>query len=351
MPMISEATGLVHQSLRADWAAPRRLFSLTIKAIVLDLDGTIMPTYRMLIAAQFMDAHLARQSPRDPGFIRHFLVRHGFQSLLHRAALARGTALEYARERGLEVAPSALQFMSRLQEESYCLYDGVRELIDQARDNGAFVGIYTNTPFDCALHRLIRARFDLRSIDALWATTPADRRSASCGDHADLIIPCHSGKPDDTPLRDLQTHASIGPDEILFVGESLCDLEAVHRDKTNPAAIFCFQEQGARDICARTTGINARLRPRHASLGADAVNSRVEGYGIGGDIIRLRNGFGDLLQMIDEGRICLDAPARTPVVRQNRLAAGRMDIRQRAGQTGRFARPVVASFPQFAAAA
>jgi hypothetical protein len=28
-----------------------------------------------------------------------------------------------------------------------------------------------------------------------------------------------------------------------------------------------------------------------------------------------------------------------------------MDIRQRAGQTGRFARPVVASFPQFAAAA
>jgi hypothetical protein len=236
--------------------------------------------------------------------------------------------------------------MSRLQEESNCLYDGVRELIDQARDIGAFVGIYTNTPFDCALRRLIRARFDLRSIDALWATIPADRRSASVmsGDHADLIIPCHSGKPDDTPLRNLQALAGIGPEEILFVGESLSDLEAVHRNKSNPAAIFCFQEQGARDICARTTEINARLRPTHASLGADAVNSRVEDYGIGDDIIRLRNGFADLLEMIGEGRICLDAPACTPVVRQNKLAAGRIDI-CRPGQAGRFAKPVVGGFP------
>ena len=85
----------------------------------------------------------------------------------------------------------------------------------------------------------------------------------------------------------MQALAGIGPEEILFVGESPSDLEAVHRNKTNPAAIFCFQEQGARDICATTTGINARLRSTHASLGADAVNSRLEDYGIGDDIIRL----------------------------------------------------------------
>ena len=323
---VSTATALGpgHRSLRSARRGAVRPSPLTIKAIILDLDGTIMPTYRMLIGAQFMDAYLTRQSPGEPGFIRHFLLRHGFQSLLHRAALARGSALEYARERGLEVGPSALRIMSRAQDESYCLYRGVRELIDQARDNGAFVGIYTNTPFDCALHRLIRARLDLRSIDALWATTPADRRSAAVphGDHPDLIISCHRGKPDDRPLRDLQALAGIGPDEILFVGESLNDLEAARRDKTNPAAIFCFQEQGARDICARTSGINARLRPTHAWLGADAVNSRVDDHGIGGDIIRLRNGFVDLLEMIGEGRIRLDAPARTPVVRQNELALG-----------------------------
>jgi hypothetical protein len=59
--------------------------------------------------------------------------------------------------------------------------------------------------------------------------------------------------------------------------------------------------------------------PGHTPLGAGAANSKFDQYGIERDIIRLRHGFIDLLDLIDGGQIKLSAPRRMPVVAHNRL--------------------------------
>jgi hypothetical protein len=54
------------------------------------------------------------------------------------------------------------------------------------------------------------------------------------------------------------------------------EFEVVYRDRTNPRAIFCFQEKGAADICDKTSALNAYLRPGHIPLGAGAVNRKID---------------------------------------------------------------------------
>jgi hypothetical protein len=123
-------------------------------------------------------------------------------------------------------------------------------------------------------------------------------------------------------LREMAMLGDVGPNEILFIGEGINDLEVVYRDWSNPRAIFCFQERGAADICVKTAALNARLRPGNIPLGAGAVNSMIERRGIERDIIRLGNGFIDLLDLIDRGQISFVAPRRVPVVRNGRLELG-----------------------------
>jgi len=73
-------------------------------------------------------------------------------------------------------------------------------------------------------------------------------------------------------------------------------------------AIFCFQEKGAIDIGEKISALNAHLRPGHTPLGAGAANSKIDQYGIERDIIRLRHGFIDLLNLIDKGQISWPRP-------------------------------------------
>jgi phosphoglycolate phosphatase-like HAD superfamily hydrolase len=303
-------------------------FPLTIKAMLLDLDGTMMPSYKTLAAIQYIEEQLAINCRKPSSFIDYCSTRNEFHSLLHKPGRARRAAIDYASRNNIDISPAVLRTMNSLQEQSFCLYDGLRDLLDHARDKGVFVGIYTSTSSEFAIRRMHGSLLPPSSVHALWARDNESSlinsidADALFQDYTRILIPYRYSKPDDTPLRELSTLSGAGPNEILFIGEGLNDLEVVYRDPTDPRAIFCFQEKGAADICDKTSALNAYLRPDHIPLGAGAVNSKIDQYDIERDIIRLNNGFVDLMELIDEGQIRLAAPKRLPTVWGNRLTPG-----------------------------
>jgi phosphoglycolate phosphatase-like HAD superfamily hydrolase len=310
---------------RSAVSAPRWDFPLRIKAVLLDLDGTIMPSYKTLGAIQYIDEQLASRRGKASSFIDHCLTQHEFHTLLHKPLSARRAAIDYATDNDIKISAAVLRTMSGLQEQSFCLYDGFRAMLDQARRNGTFIGIYTNSSCECAVHRMHGSLLLPDAVHAVWARNggsdlidPAADR-VLVPDYSQVLIPYTYRKPNDTPLREMAMLGDVGPNEILFIGEGINDLEVVYRDWSNPRAIFCFQERGAADICVKTAALNARLRPGNIPLGAGAVNSMIERRGIERDIIRLGNGFIDLLDLIDRGQISFVAPCRVPVVRNGRL--------------------------------
>src|SRR5262249_12601572 len=137
--------------------------------------------------------------------------------------------------------------------------------------------------------------------------------------YADKLIACSYTKPDDRRLRDMAALSGARPEEILYVGDNTLDLDVVYRERGNPGAIFCFQEQGAADICSRALTVDARLRAAHGSLGADAVKSKIDQYGVSQDIVWLRNGFTDLVDLLDAGHMTFAAIDRKPSVCGNKL--------------------------------
>jgi phosphoglycolate phosphatase-like HAD superfamily hydrolase len=299
-------------------------FPLRIKAVLLDLDGTIMPSYKTLGAIHYIDEQLAARCRGVSSFIDHCLKRHDFHTFLHKPLSVRRAAIDYASDNDIDTSPSLLRTMIGLQEQSFCLYDGFRELIDQAREGGAFIGIYTNSSCECAIHRMHGSFLLPDAVHAVWARGYGAHMIDPTTDHlfrdySRVLLPYTYRKPNDTPLRELATLCDAAPSEILFIGEGINDLEVVYRERSNPRAIFCFQEQGAADICDKTAALNRRLRPDHIPLGAVAVNAMIERHGLEADIIRLTDGFIDLLDMLERGSISFVAPRRMPVVRDGRL--------------------------------
>jgi phosphoglycolate phosphatase-like HAD superfamily hydrolase len=289
---------------------------LRIKAILLDLDGTLMPTYKSLAALQYLEDQLEMPG----GWAAAFVADYGFESLLHDPARGRRAAINHARKHGVTVGAATLRRVNVLQEQSFCAYEGLRDLLERGMRAGTFLGIYTNTSCAGAIERLKNALVVPECFDAIWAKSTIEGCGVPC-DHANLI-PYDYRKPDDVPLRELAAVSGATPREILFIGDSINDLDVVYRDKACPGAIFCLQEKGAADIDERLSAFNARLRPGQVLLGLRSVNSRIDQYGIESDIIRLSDGFLDLLSLIDDGRITLVPPDQTPIVRHNRLVPG-----------------------------
>jgi hypothetical protein len=283
-----------------------------------------MPSYKTLGAIHYIDEQLAGRRGSAFSFIAHCVTRHDFHTLLHKPRSVRRAAIDYASDHDIDISPSVLRAMIGLQEQSFCLYEGFRELLDQARKSGAFVGIYTNSSCECAIHRMHGSLLLPDAVHAIWARRDGSQLMDPATDHllcdySRVLLPYTYRKPNDTPLRELAALCDAGPSEILFIGEGINDLEVVYGERSNRRAIFCFQEQGAADICDKTAALNRRLRPDHIPLGAVAVNAMIERRGLEADIIRLTDGFIDLLDMLERGWISFVAPGRMPVVRGGRL--------------------------------
>jgi phosphoglycolate phosphatase-like HAD superfamily hydrolase len=296
-------------------------YPLKIKAILLDLDGTLMPTYKSLAALQYLEDQLEMPG----GWAATFVADYGFESLLHDPAGGRRAVIKHARKHGVTVSAATLRRMNVLQEQSFCAYEGLRDLLERCRRAGTFLGIYTNTSCAGAIDRLKNALVAPESFNAIWARSAVEGRGL-LRDHPSLV-PYDYRKPDDAPLRELAAVSGATPPEILFIGDGVNDLDVVYPDKARPGAIFCLQEKGAADIDERLSAFNARLRPGQVVLGLRSVNSRIDHYEIESDIIRLGDGFMDLLSLIDDGRITLASPDQAPIVRHNRLVSAGCPLR------------------------
>jgi phosphoglycolate phosphatase-like HAD superfamily hydrolase len=295
-------------------------FPLNAKAILFDLDGTLMPTYQSLAALRYVEDQLKLPVGEIGSFMVRSGARNGFESMLHNAVGVRDAAVEYARKHKVTIGIAILRVMSNLLEQSFCAYEGLRDLLAQIRGAGTFIGVYTNTSCEHAIGRLARALLPPDSFDAIWARSNQWTDGSSLlRDHASVLIPCNYRKPDDTPLREVAAVTGARPGEILFIGDSVSDLEVVYRERTSPGAIFCLQEKGAADVSDRLAALNARLRPGCVPLGLRAINRRIDRFGVDGEVIRLRSGFLELLYLIQTGCIALRAPNQTPIVRDNRL--------------------------------
>lgn len=297
-------------------------FPLTIKAIVLDLDGTMMPTYSTLDAIHHINDHVT--VPNGPSFIDYCVGRHDFQTLLHSPATVRSAAIEYAVTYRIPLSLAAIQEMSALQERSFFPYEGLQLLLQHARKSGTFLAIYTNTSCHYAISRMSVGLVP-QCVDAIWAKHD-EKGSISFAaydkllrEYSDLVIPYRYSKPDDTPLREVAALTDAAPDEILFVGDGVNDLDVVYGGLRNSRAIFCFQSRGATDISPNASALSTRMRPGHVPLGIDAVNRNIELCNVEDEIIRLENGFVDLLDLIEQDRLRLAAPTYTPGVQGNIL--------------------------------
>ncbi len=312
------------------WSLP-----LTVQAVIVDIDGTIMPSYNSLLAVHAAKDHLIEKGLNPATatqFVKNLARGLEFQQILHTQEPTLSSFRRFAHEYNLEADAQIIEYIKNIQEESFALYPGVRDFLHWSHSSGLFVGAYTNSPDYFVARRLDMAGVQSSKMDALWARQHNDyapgiweqkeglnpnRRGFSR-----ILIPYSYRKPSNKPLLDLANLTGIAPENILYIGEGNGDLNSVYVDREKPAAVFGFHEQGAREICAVQRDINEALRPGAEPLGLDAVNRRITELGVESDIMRYPHGFGSVMDMIDDGRIRPRPLPNKPRVRGQTLVAG-----------------------------
>lgn len=304
--------------------------SATVKVIGLDLDGTMMPSYKTLKAIDHAHESLMKNSGLSSEeankFISEYLHVYSFQTLLHRPGRTLEALNKFAKDKNIEVPPDVFKAVAALHKQAFTAYQGLKEVLQLAKREGVPVFIYTNSPDFFAVKRLVAAGIDPEEhgVVALWAKKDKeheplswlnDRSTAAEKKWSETIIPYSYQKPNDTPLREMAALAGVKPQEILFIGEGSKDVQSAFCDPNNPAAAFCLQVQGARDICRIQQDTNERLRPGAEPLGLQAVEKSIKDLGVDNkSILRLERGFPELYELIVSGKLNLSAPAHTPYV-------------------------------------
>ncbi len=304
---------------------------LHIKAVVIDMDGTLMPTYKVLISLieadaalkrLFEDTYLKMWSDRLPS---RMMSLFGIQSLLHHPEESTQQMFVQTLEALDAAIPVAtLHRMQHAVNASFQLYSGVLEFLMCATNYGIYIAIYSDSLSDSVVLRLMRSGISPICFDAIYAkydpAHPEQQILQTNGSfpvqsgYEKILVPCGFQKPDVMPLKQIAHITKAAPDQILMIGDSLSDLHVAvgidfsteyEPDLTPRTSIFCFQEEGAKDISDQERLMNTRLRPGKEVLGADAVNRGIETLGVEDYIIRLPQGFNTLNRLIEEGAIRL----------------------------------------------
>jgi phosphoglycolate phosphatase len=191
-------------------------FPLRVKAVTIDLDGTLLDTIPDLaVAANMMLVELGR-SQLDVEVIRTF-VGKGIPKLVERALAGSidGTPESGLFERGLPVFE---RYYSAVNGQHTTVYPGVREGLDELRSQGFPLACVTNKS----------GRF---TLPLLAATQLAGYFSqVVAGDS----LP--RKKPDPLPLTHASAQFGIAPQFMLMIGDSLNDAEAA---RAAGCPVFC----------------------------------------------------------------------------------------------------------------
>jgi phosphoglycolate phosphatase len=173
---------------------------VTLKAVLIDLDGTLLDTAPDLAAAANRMLADLRLPPRDVDTIATFIGK-GVPMLVRRAL--GDDHSQYERALAL--------FERYYAEESGQLsrpYPGAREGVEHMRKLGLRLACVTNKPERFTRELLARTRLD---FDVLV-----------CGDHV------ARKKPDPMAILLACERLAVAPDEALFIGDSDNDVAAAH---------------------------------------------------------------------------------------------------------------------------
>jgi phosphoglycolate phosphatase len=194
----------------------RAAFPLRVKAVMIDLDGTLLDTIPDLaIAANLMLAALGR-TPLDPSLIRTF-VGKGIANLVKRTL---------AGDIDGDVDSGLLEHALPIYERCYhgvngshtTIYPGVMEGLDRFRAHGFPLGCVTNKS----------ARF----------TLPLLKQMKLSGYFSEVVAgdTLPQKKPDPAPLLYACDRFGIAPHDMLMIGDSLNDAQAA---RAAGCPVFC----------------------------------------------------------------------------------------------------------------
>ncbi len=191
-------------------------FPLPVKAVMIDLDGTLLDTVADLAAAVNLMLEKLGRSPLDEALVRNF-VGKGIPNLVQRALAGnlQGEIDAALFERAL---PVYLDCYETVNGKHTLLYPGVREGLDAFRQAGF--------PLVCVTNK--SARFTLPLL-----------RQMQLADYFVLVV---SGdtlpkkKPDPLPLTHACKELGIAPRDMLMIGDSLNDAIAA---RAAGCPVFC----------------------------------------------------------------------------------------------------------------
>jgi phosphoglycolate phosphatase len=192
------------------------VFPLRVKAVMIDLDGTLLDTIPDLAAASNLMLHELRQPPLAEALIRTF-VGKGIQNLVERVLAAAFDA-----DAAAELMPRALAIYERcyadINGRHTTIYSGVVEGLEALRAQGFPLACVTNKS-----GRFTRPLLEQVRLASYFTEVVA-------GD----TLP--RKKPDPLPLLHVCGRLGIGPPEMLMIGDSLNDAQAA---RAAGCPVFC----------------------------------------------------------------------------------------------------------------
>lgn len=170
------------------------------KAVIFDLDGTLLNTLEDLRSAVNVALALRNLPPRSLEEVRCF-VGNGVRNLMRRA-LPAGTA-----DADIDAALADFkQYYAAHIRDTTIPYDGIPELLTALCKRGIKVGVLSNK-MDSATQELIQHFFPGK-VDVIF------------GEHKDI-----PRKPDPTSCRLVMQQLGVKPEEVLYVGDSGTDMQ------------------------------------------------------------------------------------------------------------------------------
>jgi phosphoglycolate phosphatase len=191
-------------------------FPLRVRAVTIDLDGTLLDTIPDLAAAANMMLAEIRRSPLDVELIRTF-VGKGISNLVERvlAASVNGAVEPALLERGLAVYERCY---SAVNGRHTTIYPGVEEGLERLRASGFPLACVTNKS----------QRFTLPLLAAVGL--------APYFEHVVAGDTLTKKKPDPAPLLHACEALEIAPGDMLMIGDSMNDTQAA---RAAGCPVFC----------------------------------------------------------------------------------------------------------------
>lgn len=191
-------------------------FPLPVKAVIIDLDGTLLDTIPDLAAAANMMLAELGKKPLEEALVRTF-VGKGIVNLVERALAGHidGGAAPELMARAL---PIYERCYSEMNGKHTVIYPGVREGLDKLAAQGIPLGCVTNKS----------TRFTLPLLDMVGLARYFGQVVAG-----DTLA---RKKPDPAPLLHACEVFAIAPRDMLMIGDSLNDTQAA---RAAGCPVFC----------------------------------------------------------------------------------------------------------------